>query len=126
MVKFDHMALPVFNVTKSRDWYVKNLDFKIEFENAAITAIQDSAGFTIFLAKAAKSLAGEKVTLTIQVKSVDRKHKELATKGVKFVNPPQNLFWGYGAELRDPDGYMINLWDQLSMRKANRQKSKPN
>ena len=126
MVKFDHMALPVFNVTKSRDWYVKNLDFKIEFENRGITAIQDSAGFTIFLAKAAKSLAGEKVTLTIQVKSVDRKHKELATKGVKFVNPPQNLFWGYGAELRDPNGYMINLWDKVSMQKANSQKSKAN
>ena len=118
------MALPVTNVTKSRDWYEKNLDFKVEFENAGITAIQDSAGFTIFLAKAAKSLAGEKITLTIQVKSVDRKHKKLAAMGVKFVNPPQNLFWGYGAELRDPDGYMINLWDQVSMRKANRQKSK--
>src|SRR4029077_10295117 len=101
-------------------------DFKIEFENAGITAIEDSAGFTIFLVKTTKSLAGEKVTLTIQVKSVDRKHKELATKGIKFVNSPQNLFWGYGAELRDPDGYMINLWDKVSMSKANRQKSKTN
>jgi len=124
MTKFDHMALPVSNVTKSRDWYVKNLDFKVEFEDSGITAIQDSAGFTIFLTKAAKSLAGEKVTLTIQVKSVDRKHKKLASMGIKFVNPPQTLFWGYGAELRDPDGYMINLWDQASMQKANRQKSK--
>jgi len=118
------MALPVSNVTKSRDWYVKNLDFKVEFENAGITAIHDSAGFTIFLVKTSKSLTGEKVTLTIQVKSVDRKHKKLAGMGVKFVNPPKNLFWGYGAELRDPDGYMINLWDQVSMRKANHQKSK--
>ncbi len=125
MTKFDHMALPVSNVTKSRDWYVKNLDFKVEFEDSGITAIQDSAGFTIFLTKAAKSLAGEKVTLTIQVKSVDRKHKKLANMGVKFVNPPQHLFWGYGAELRDPDGYLINLWDKVSMRKANRQKSNP-
>ena len=123
---FDHMALPVSNVAKSRDWYVKNLDFKIEFENAGITAIQGSAGFTIFLVKSTKSLAGEKVTLTIQVKSVDRKHKELATKGVKFVNSPQTLFWGYGAELRDPNGYMINLWDKVSMQKANSQKSKAN
>jgi catechol 2,3-dioxygenase-like lactoylglutathione lyase family enzyme len=123
---FDHMALPVSNVAKSRDWYVKNLDFKIEFENRGITAIQDSAGFTIFLVKSTKSLAGEKVTLTIQVKSVDRKHKELATKGVKFVNSPQTLFWGYGAELRDPNGYMINLWDKVSMQKANSQKSKAN
>ncbi len=23
---------------------------------------------------------------------------------------------GYGAELRDPDGYQINLWDEESMR----------
>jgi hypothetical protein len=28
------------------------------------------------------------------------------------------------AELRDPDGYMINLWDQVSMQKANHEKSK--
>jgi hypothetical protein len=28
---------------------------------------------------------------------------------------PQKLFWGYGAELRDPDGYLIRLWDELSM-----------
>jgi catechol 2,3-dioxygenase-like lactoylglutathione lyase family enzyme len=123
-VKFDHMALPVGDVRKSRDWYVKNLGFKVEFENRGIVAIQDSADFTIFLRKATKNLAGDKITLTIQVKSVDRKHKELAGTGVKFVNPPQSLFWGYGAELLDPDGYMINLWDRVTMRKAMRQNTK--
>jgi catechol 2,3-dioxygenase-like lactoylglutathione lyase family enzyme len=123
MVKFDHMSLPVTNVRKSRDWYVKNLGFKVEFERGGITAIQDSAGFTIFLAKAQKSLPGSKITITLQVKDVDRKHRELAGNGVKFVNAPQRLFWGFGAELRDPDGYMINLWDKVTMRKAMRQKS---
>lgn len=58
------------------------------------------------------------------VSNVDRKHQELASIGVKFVNPPQRLFWGYGAELLDPDGYMISLWDQVTMRKAMRQKTK--
>lgn len=124
MVKFDHMALPVSNVRRSRDWYVKNLGFKIEFERGGIVALQDNAGFTIFLSEAAKPLAGSKITLTIQVKSVDRKHRELAAAGVKFVNPPQLLFWGYGAELLDPDGYMINLWDQMTMRRATRQRTK--
>jgi catechol 2,3-dioxygenase-like lactoylglutathione lyase family enzyme len=33
-----------------------------------------------------------------------------------FVAQPQKLFWGYGAELRDPDGYLIRLWDEISMR----------
>ncbi|HYB92244.1 MAG TPA: VOC family protein [Candidatus Binataceae bacterium] len=116
MVKFDHMVLPVSNVRRSRDWYVKNLGFKVEFERNGVAAIQDTAGFTIFLRKAAKRLAGDKITLTIQVKNVDRKHRELASAGIEFVNPPQRLFWGYGAELRDPDGYMIDLWDEVTMR----------
>ncbi len=77
MVKFDHMTLTVSNVRKSRDWYVKNLDFKVEFERGGITAIQDSSGFTIFLQKARKELVGKKVILTIQVTSIDRKHAEL-------------------------------------------------
>jgi catechol 2,3-dioxygenase-like lactoylglutathione lyase family enzyme len=121
MVKFDHMALPVSNVRRSRDWYVNNLGFKVEFERGGIAAIQDSAGFTIFLRKASKRLAGDKVTLTIQLKSVDRTHAKLSKKGVKFVNSPQRLFWGYGAELLDPDGYMLNLWDQVTMRRATRE-----
>jgi hypothetical protein len=29
---------------------------------------------------------------------------------------PQKLFWGYGAELTDPDGYLVRLWDEQSMK----------
>jgi hypothetical protein len=25
-------------------------------------------------------------------------------------------YWGYGAELIDPDGYLIRLWDERSMK----------
>jgi catechol 2,3-dioxygenase-like lactoylglutathione lyase family enzyme len=121
MVKFDHMNLPVSDVRRSRDWYVNKLGFKVEFERGGITAIQDSAGFTIFLRKASKRLVGDKVTLTIQLKSVDRTYAKLSKSGVTFVNSPQRLFWGYGAELPDPDGYMLNLWDQVTMRQAMRE-----
>ena len=121
MVKFDHMTLPVSDVRRSRDWYVKRLGFKVEFERGGIAAIQDSAGFTIFLRKASKRLVGDKITLTMQVRSVDRTHDELSKKGIKFVNSPQPLFWGYGAELLDPDGYLLNLWDQATMRRAMRE-----
>ena len=120
MAKFDHMALPVTNPPRSRDWYVRNLGFTVEFDHGEVIAIQDSAGFTIFLSKPKQKLAGAKCTLTIQVKSVDRKYRELSRKRVKFVNPPRQLFWGYGAELLDPDGYMINLWDRISMRRSMR------
>jgi predicted enzyme related to lactoylglutathione lyase len=118
MLKFDHMALPVTNVRRSRDWYVKILGFKVEFENpkTKTIAIQDQAGFTIFLNHTAARIAGAKCTMVIQVKDVDRKHRELARRGIKFINAPQKLMWGYGAELLDPDGYQINLWDKVTMR----------
>jgi hypothetical protein len=25
-------------------------------------------------------------------------------------------FWGYGPELKDPDGYLVRLWDERTMR----------
>jgi catechol 2,3-dioxygenase-like lactoylglutathione lyase family enzyme len=117
-VKFDHMTLPVSSCTASRDWYVKNLGFKVEFENidAGFSAIQDDAGFTIFLQKAADQLVGEKCALTIQVDDVDRTHQRLAEQGVRSLGNPQKHLWGYGAELTDPDGYLIRLWDEVSMR----------
>jgi catechol 2,3-dioxygenase-like lactoylglutathione lyase family enzyme len=123
MAKLSHMVLPVTDVGKSRDWYVNSLDFKLEFEREGVTAIKDEADLTIFLQKSAKSLAGEKITLTIRVKDVDRKHQELASRGVKFVSAPTRLFWGYGAEVLDPDGYMNHLWDEATMLKASREKT---
>ena len=117
-MKFDHMMLPVSDCLASRDWYVNNLGFKIEFENAGgeFVAIQDDNGFTIFLQQTKESLAKEKCALTMQVKDVEQAHGALTEKGVKFLHAPQRLFWGYGAELADPDGYSIRLWDEVSMR----------
>lgn len=40
----------------------------------------------------------------------------MTAAGVRFEKPPQKLFWGYGAEVRDPDGYLLYLWDERSMK----------
>ena len=118
MAKVSHMVLPVSDVHKSRDWYVDKLGFTLEREREQAVGIKDQSGLTIFLQKTADSLAGQKITLTIQVDNVDSKHQELASFGVKFVSPPKRQFWGYGAEVLDPDGYMNHLWDEVTMRKA--------
>jgi catechol 2,3-dioxygenase-like lactoylglutathione lyase family enzyme len=123
MAKLSHMVLPVTDLGKSRDWYVKNLDFKLEFEREGVAAIKDEADLTIFLQKTANALVGEKITLTIQVKDVDRKHQELASRGVNFASAPKRQFWGYGAEVLDPDGYMNHLWDEGTMLKATGEKT---
>ena len=121
MAKVSHMVLPVSDVHKSRDWYVDKLGFTVEREHEEVVGLKDQSGLTIFLQKAAGILAGQKITLTIQVDNVDTKHQELASLGVKFVSPPKRLFWGYGAEVLDPDGYMNHLWDEVTMRQTVRE-----
>ena len=126
MAKVSHMVLPVSDIHKSRDWYVDQLGFKLERELEQAVGIKDQSGLTMFLVKAADSLAGQKITLTIQVADVDGKHQELAITGVNFVSAPKRQFWGYGAEVLDPDGYMNHLWDEAAMEQAMRDmRSKP-
>jgi len=118
MAKVSHMMLPVADVKKSRDWYVEKLGFKLEREHEQAVGIKDQSGLTIFLQKASGPLSGQKITLTIQVDNVDTRHQELVSLGVDFVSPPKRQFWGYGAEVLDPDGYVNHLWDEVTMRQA--------
>ena len=121
MAKVSHMVLPVSDVRKSRDWYVDKLGFTVEREHGRSRGLKDLSGLTIFLQKAAGSLSGQKITMTIQVDNVDSKHEELVSHGVQFVSPPKLQFWGYGAEVLDPDGYMNHLWDEVTMNEAVRE-----
>ena len=121
MAKVSHLVLPVSNVQKSREWYVDKLGFALERERDDAVGIKDQSGLTIFLVKATDPLAGQKITLTIQVADVGSKHQELAMAGVDFVSAPKRQFWGYGAEVVDPDGYMNHLWDAVTMEKAMRE-----
>jgi catechol 2,3-dioxygenase-like lactoylglutathione lyase family enzyme len=121
MVKFDHLRLPVSDLKATRDWYVTHFGFAVEFENPSVIALKDDADFTIFLYPPETypgkgSLDGAKCGLVLQVDDVEAKHRELTAQGVKFEKPPGKYFWGYGAELCDPDGYVLYLWDEVSMR----------
>lgn len=80
MVKFDHMNLPVSDPKASRDWYVRNFGFTVEFEvpERNTIAIKDDADFTIFLYPPQESIAGAKCGLTFQVSDVDAKYRDCA------------------------------------------------
>jgi len=118
MLKFDHLTIPVSNWIASRDWYVKSLGLKIEFEvpERRTVAVQDHSDFTIFLVQDSVPSNATGFSLTFQVEDVQKSFEEISRKGLHFTHPPQKVFWGYGAELRDPDGYSVRLWDQKSMK----------
>ena len=46
---------------------------------------------------------------------VDAAFADWSARGAEFAHAPQKTYWGYGAELKDPDGYLIRLWDERSM-----------
>jgi catechol 2,3-dioxygenase-like lactoylglutathione lyase family enzyme len=118
MVRLDHLTIPVRQHTRSREWYTRHLGLKVEFEipERKTVALQDDSDLTLFLVESPDAQVAPSCTLTFQVDDVEAKYRELSGRGVEFDKPPQKLFWGYGAELRDPDGYLVYLWDEKSMR----------
>jgi len=117
MMKFDHLNLPVSNLDRSRDWYISALGLKVEFEvpGRRTVALQDGEGFAIFLQERADAVSGG-VALWFQVDDVDKTFDQWKDRGIAFTHGPQKTFWGYGAELADPDGYVVRLWDQRTMK----------
>jgi predicted enzyme related to lactoylglutathione lyase len=115
VVRLDHLSLPVSDWQRSRDWYRRHFGFEFEIAERKTAAIRDDADLTVFLYES-EVAACPGISFTIQVDDLDKKHAELAAAGIAFVHPPQSVFWGYGAELRDPDGYVLRLWDATTMR----------
>jgi catechol 2,3-dioxygenase-like lactoylglutathione lyase family enzyme len=122
MMKFDHLNIPVTDLARSRDWYVSTLGLKVEFEmpERRSVALQDCEGFAIFLQEISEPVAPRGCALWFQVRDVDATHAEWVARGVTFTHAPKKSFWGYGAELADPDGYLIRLWDEQSMKSSAR------
>lgn len=61
----------------------------------------------------AASLVGRHTGVGLGVADLDRAHRELAAKGVRFPMPPERQPWGgYMATFADPDGNVFYL-DQL-------------
>jgi catechol 2,3-dioxygenase-like lactoylglutathione lyase family enzyme len=117
MPRLDHLSLPVRDWQKSRDWYKDHLGFEVEFEisDRKTAAMRDDADLTIFLYEG-EVVDCPGISFTVQVDDVEARHNMLVATGLSFVHPPIKVFWGYGAELCDPDGYRLRLWDQKSMK----------
>jgi catechol 2,3-dioxygenase-like lactoylglutathione lyase family enzyme len=118
MLKFDHLRIPVTDLPRSREWYIRTLGMTVEFEmpDRQTVALQDTDGFTIFLQQVRSSVVPNQCALWFQVGDVDATFADWSGRGVISAHGPRKAYWGYGAELADPDGYLIRLWDQQSMK----------
>jgi catechol 2,3-dioxygenase-like lactoylglutathione lyase family enzyme len=117
MIRLGHFAIPVGDLARSREWYVNNFGFEVEIEvpERRTVGLKDDGDQTLFLEETAEEITPS-CKFALEVADVESKYLELSAKGVKFEKIPQKLYWGYGAEVRDPDGYLVSVWDERSMR----------
>lgn len=117
MIKLDHLVIFVSHYPVSRDWYQRCFGLRLKFENetAGFGGLEDDGGIGLILVQRELAPRERDCVLTFQCESVDEKHRELSAAGMRFTHPPSTVFWGYGAELPDPDGYAVRLWDRMTM-----------
>jgi predicted enzyme related to lactoylglutathione lyase len=118
MLKFDHLGVPVSDWIITRDWYVDVLGMKVEFEvlDHRMVSLTDEHDFSILFHQAAVPSRPSAFAFWFQVDDVHKSFEALSRKGARFNHPPQKAAWSYGAELLDPDGYRVCLWDEKSMK----------
>ena len=116
MARLDHIQLNVHDWRGSRDWWRDRLGFQVEMEmpDARTAGLKDDADLTVFLCEGPVTPSPE-LSFTVQVDDVEARFEALTAAGVEFIHPPMKVSWGYGAELRDPNGYRLRLWDPASM-----------
>jgi catechol 2,3-dioxygenase-like lactoylglutathione lyase family enzyme len=118
MIKLNHLALAVSDYRASRQWYIDTLGLTPEFElqDRRVAAVQDDADITLILFQVDGRIDTSSCIFSYEVDNVEATHRTLAARGVPFTYAPQRNDWGYGAELLDPDGYRVRLWDAVTMR----------
>ena len=117
MIKLDHLTIFVSDYVVSRDWYTSSFGLRVAFQNVAagVAGLEDDAGVELILEQRAQSRRERDCVLTFQCDSVHEKYHELRARGIAFTHAPMSVNWGFGAELTDPDGHPIRLWDKLTM-----------
>jgi predicted enzyme related to lactoylglutathione lyase len=117
MIRLDHLTVRVSSYRASRDWYTRNFNLHVEFENvyAGFGGLEDDGGVELILVQQDVPVGSRDCALTFQCDDVHAKYAELSARGVPFVHEPKPVPWGYGAELLDPDGYRVMIWDKATM-----------
>ena len=117
MILLNHLTIRVSDYTASRDWYVQNFGFRVEFENIAsgFGGLEDDGAVELILVQSSLPAGDRDCMLTLQCDSVHEKYQELVARGVPFTHEPKSVPWGFGAELPDPDGYRVMIWDKHTM-----------
>ena len=118
MMKFDHVAVPVSDYIRSRDWYMATLGLKVEFElpERRTVALQDSEGFAIFLQETPPPIHPNGCAMWFQVGDVDATFSEWSARGIDLCPWPSQDRIGVRCRTGRPRWIFVRLWDERTMK----------
>ncbi|MEU9171736.1 VOC family protein [Streptomyces sp. NPDC048420] len=119
---FTGTALITDDVPALADFYATVLDAEAEGEAPFARVAVPGAVLSFFSTRAMESMvpgsmaaaASGGFTLEFRVADVDERHAQLAARGVEILKPPTTQPWGRRSVwLRDPDGNIVNLYQEV-------------
>ncbi|WP_223700013.1 VOC family protein [Sutcliffiella deserti] len=116
--------IPVTNVEKSAEWYVRNLGAELNFRDGE-KAILNLAEQSIFLVRAAQNQTSnfidihgsERFSLTFEVNGMDaleKIHLDFTQKDIKVGEIEDRGHAGRNFVFEDLDGNKFDVWSELS------------
>src|ERR1044071_4253788 len=114
-IKF--VGVPVSDQQRALDFYTKQLGFRVitdqPFDDTQrwieLGIGRSGAGIALFTPEAHRDRIGMFTGISFVADDVMATCKELAQKGVTFVQEPQRADWGTSAIIADPDGNQFVL-----------------
>ena len=107
-VKFEGVTpiLRVEDASRSVDYYVQKLGFKINFETPGLVSVSRDR-CCLFLCEGDQGHPGSWVW--VGVEDVDALFEQYRLNGVKVRNPPTNYAWTCEMQVEDLDGNILRL-----------------
>ena len=109
-IKF--VGVPVSDQQRALDFYTKTLGFRVVTDQPfddkqrwiELGIGRSSSGLTLFTPEGHENRIGTFTGISFVADDVVATCKELAAKGVTFIQEPQKADWGTAAVFVDPDG----------------------
>lgn len=99
-------VLCVRDAAASRDYYVRVLGFKVDFEVEDFVSVSRGR-CALFLCQGDQGNPGSWVW--IDGKDVDALYEEYKASGAKIRHPPTNYSWALEMQVEDPDGNVLRI-----------------
>jgi catechol 2,3-dioxygenase-like lactoylglutathione lyase family enzyme len=118
VTELSHLFVHVSDLSKSKQFYVDQLELAVLMEEPGYLRVGGGDGFHLGLeVRGRDEIGAAGIEIEIRVEDVDAAYDRLSAAGIAFSGPPEDMPWGARhAWLTDPDGYRLSIYSEWRTR----------